>query len=59
LSTEYIHFTANSIDRRQLRIHAAGSICKIFSAAIATSAKDANPGSESRNLKLDINVTSF
>jgi hypothetical protein len=58
LSTEYIHFTANSIDRRQLRIHAAGSICKIFSAAMATSAKGAKEESEIRNLKLDIVVTS-
>ena len=53
MSREEFRFTANSIDRRQLRIHAAGSIFKIFSAAMATSAKGTKPGSERRNLKLD------
>jgi hypothetical protein len=42
LSTEYIHFTANSIALRQLRTQADGSIENILSAAIAASAKESN-----------------
>ena len=39
LSTEYIHFSANSIARRLLIILASGSIRMIRSAEIATSEK--------------------
>ena len=39
---EYIHLTAISIALRQLTAQAAGSICMIFSAAIATFEKVSN-----------------
>ncbi len=54
LSTEYIHLTANSIARRQLIILASASISKMSSAETATSAKDANRGSDWRKVKLVI-----
>ena len=51
-STEYIHLTAASIALRQLSTQAAGSICNIFSAETATSAKEVNLGSERKMSKL-------
>ena len=45
-STEYIHLTANSIARRQLRTHAAGSMDRIFSADSAIGANAAKDGME-------------
>ena len=42
LSTEYIHFTANSIALRQFNTQAEGSICRIRSAETATEAKEEN-----------------
>ncbi len=44
---------------QQLMMLAAGSIRKMFSPALAMSAKGAKAGSERRNLKLDIKVTSL
>ena len=54
LSTEYIHFTANSIALRQFSTQAEGSICRIFSADTATEAKDSNCRVEVKISKLVI-----
>lgn len=45
-STAYIHLTAASIARRQLRTHAAGSMDRIFSADSAIGANAAKDGME-------------
>ena len=52
LSTEYIHFTADSIALRQFNMQAEGSICRIFSADTATEAKGSNCGSAAKMSKL-------
>ena len=56
LSTEYIHFTANSIALRQLRTQADGSICRMRSAEMATEAKLSNCGVAVKISKLVIKL---
>ena len=58
-STEYIHLMANSMARRQLITLASISICNIFSAEMATFAKESNCGSFLRKSKLVIKITPF
>ena len=54
LSTEYIHFTANSIALRQFSTQAEGSMGRMRSAETATGAKEENCGMERNVSKLVI-----
>ena len=57
LSTEYIHFTANSIALRQFSTQAEGSMGRMRSAETATGAKEENCGSEVKMSKLVTLIT--
>ena len=57
LSTEYIHFTANSIALRQFSTQAEGSMGRMRSAETATGAKEENCGVERNVSKLVTLIT--